>query len=69
YTLPSAVTNALGVSNVRFYYSGQNLLTFTEYSWFDPEVNTFDGSNTALGTDFLTYPQARVHSGGLSITF
>lgn len=69
YTLPSAVVNALGVSNIRIYYAGQNLLTFTNYSWFDPEVNTFDGSNTALGTDFLTYPQARVHSGGINISF
>lgn len=69
YTLPSAVTNALGVSNIRVYYSGQNLLTFTNYSWFDPEVNTFDGSNASLGTDFLTYPQARINSGGINITF
>lgn len=69
YTLPSAVTNALGLSNIRIYYAGQNLLTFTNYSWFDPEVNTFDGSNTALGTDFLTYPQARIHSGGINLTF
>lgn len=69
YTLPSAAVNALGVSNIRIYYAGQNLLTFTNYSWFDPEVNTFDGSNTALGTDFLTYPQARVHSGGINISF
>lgn len=69
YTLPAAATNALGVSNVRIFYSGQNLLTFTNYSWYDPEVNTFDGSNTALGTDFLTYPQPRIHTGGISIGF
>jgi len=44
-------------------------LTFTNYSGFDPEVNTFDGSNISLGTDFLTYPQARSLVGGINLTF
>jgi TonB-linked SusC/RagA family outer membrane protein len=69
YTFPKSVSNALSLSGIRVYVAGQNLLTFTNYSWFDPEVNTFDGSNVALGTDFLTYPQARSITGGINITF
>jgi hypothetical protein len=49
--------------------TGQNLLTFTEYSGFDPEVSTFAVTNTAPGTDFLTFPQARVMIAGLNLEF
>lgn len=69
YNFPQSVANAISLSGIRIYLAGQNLLTFTNYSWFDPEVNTFDGSNVALGTDFLTYPQARSLVGGINLTF
>ncbi|WNJ20168.1 TonB-dependent receptor [Pontibacter sp. G13] len=69
YTLPADVVSKLGLARVKIFAAGQNLLTFTNYSWFDPEVNTFDGSNAALGTDFLTYPQARTVTLGANISF
>jgi TonB-linked SusC/RagA family outer membrane protein len=69
YTLPASLIDRAGFSRVRFYVSGYNLLTWTGYSGFDPEVNTFDGSNTALGTDFLTFPQPRSIAFGINVGF
>ncbi|KEO74681.1 membrane protein [Anditalea andensis] len=50
-----------GNSNIRFYLSGQNLLTFTQYTGLDPE-------STAL-MDMGTYPQARTYLMGVNVTF
>ena len=67
YNLPSNVVSALGIRSLKIYASGYNLWTLTDYSWFDPEVNMFDGDNLALGTDFLTYPQPRSIVGGINL--
>jgi TonB-linked SusC/RagA family outer membrane protein len=70
YDVPSEPLNSVGIRSVRVYVSATNLVTFTDYSWFDPEVNTFGtDSNTALGTDFLTLPQARTVQFGLNLGF
>ena len=68
YNLPKSLTNAAHFQNIRIYVSGQNLLTFTNYSGLDPEVSTFSGSNTSLGTDFLTFPQARTYQIGVNLS-
>lgn len=65
YTLPSIK----GVQNIRIYVSGNNLFTVTKYSGFDPEVNTYAGSNTVIGVDNFVYPQARSFLGGIQVTF
>ena len=69
YGLPAAVTNRLHVSTFRVFVQGQNLITRTKYKGFDPEVSTFSTTNTAPGTDFLTFPQARTITFGLNIGF
>ena len=65
YTLPKIK----GLERVRIYASGNNLFTLTNYTGFDPEVNTFAGSNTVIGVDNLVYPPARSILGGLQVTF
>ena len=65
YTLPAIK----GIQNIRVYVSGNNLFTITNYSGFDPEVNTFAGSNTVIGIDNFVYPQARSFLGGIQVTF
>ncbi|WBO83151.1 SusC/RagA family TonB-linked outer membrane protein [Hymenobacter yonginensis] len=67
YNLPTTWIAPLRLQSARIYVAGQNLLTFTKYSGLEPEVNTFSGSNTSLGTDFLTFPQARVYQVGVNI--
>lgn len=58
------------------YFTAENLLTFTKYSGFDPEVSAFSShgldatnQNTAMGVDYGTYPQSRDFVLGLKITF
>jgi TonB-linked SusC/RagA family outer membrane protein len=58
-----------GVQTIRLYLSVNNLFTITKYTGFDPEVNTYAGSNTAIGIDNLVYPQARSFLGGVQVTF
>jgi hypothetical protein len=46
---------------------GENLLTLTGYDGLDPEVSTFDRSNTSFGTDFFTYPQTKSLTFGVKL--
>lgn len=55
--------------NLSVYFTGENLLTFTNYSGFDPEVNAFGNSATELGIDYGTYPQARTFIFGVNVEF
>ena len=65
YTIPRTLGSKLGVSNVRFYLSGENLFTITKMSKiFDPETVGLGGWN-----DGKTYPLAQVYSCGVNITF
>ena len=67
YTLPSSMVNKMMLQKLRIYVSGQNLFTITNYSGIDPEV----GQSTSLsrGVDYGIYPQSRVITGGVNITF
>lgn len=66
YTLPG---NIAGLSSVRFYVSGDNLVLITDYSGIDPEVNYSGSSAVTSGTDFLTQGGNRVWKLGVNITF
>jgi hypothetical protein len=65
YTLPAFK----GVNRIRVYVSGNNLVTITKYSGFDPEVNSFGGSNSQVGVDNLVYPVARTFLAGIQVMF
>lgn len=58
-----------GISSCRVYVTGQNLLTFTKYSGFDPEVNSPGNSNLQLGVDYNAYPAARTFMVGVNVGF
>jgi hypothetical protein len=52
------------------YASGQNLITLTKYSWYDPDVNTYGGSNSIMpGIDYYTYPTYKSVTFGLRCGF
>jgi len=68
YTLPSALTETVGMSRVRFYITGQNIFTITDYSGFDPEMGYIDG-NLQRGVDYAQYPQARTWVFGATLGF
>lgn len=58
-----------GINSCRVYVTGQNLLTFTKYSGFDPEVNSPGNSNLQLGVDYNAYPAARTFLVGVNVGF
>ena len=58
-----------GISSCRVYVTGQNLLTFTKYSGFDPEVNSSGNTNLQLGVDYNAYPAARTFLVGVNVGF
>lgn len=58
-----------GINSCRLYVTGQNLLTFTKYSGFDPEVNSPGNSNLQLGVDYNAYPAARTFLVGVNVGF
>lgn len=73
YNFPDALNKRLKLSGVRAYVSSNNLLTFTSYSGYDPEVNHFTsqglGGNIATGYDYGTFPQPRTFIMGLNVSF
>lgn len=69
YDLSGDLLNRVGIRKLYVYGTGQNLLTFTNYSGFDPEVNAFGQSSKELGVDYGTYPQARTIIFGINVEF
>jgi TonB-linked SusC/RagA family outer membrane protein len=56
------------IRNAKLYVSGQNLITLTQYSWWDPEVNS-RGAGVSQGIDHFTYPLAKTFTVGLRAGF
>lgn len=67
YTLPSSLVQKAMLQNVRIYLSGQNLFTISSYSGIDPEVG--QSASLSRGIDYGIYPQSRVITGGINVTF
>ena len=66
YNFPKNLTEKIGVNKLRIYASGQNLLTFTKYTGFDPEV----GGNVATrGLDLGRYPISKQILFGVQLDF
>ncbi len=59
YDFPTTITSKLGISNLRLYFEGVNLATYTPFTGVDPELT---------GNDIGVVPQARTLIGGIRIT-
>ena len=68
YTLPAKWTRKFYVEKLRIYVSAQNLVTWTDYSGYNPEVSNRTSALTP-GEDYGTYPLAKTYMVGLNITF
>ncbi len=64
YNLPKVFLNKIGLQQFRIYVSSNNLLTFTKYKGYDPEIG-----GSSYGIDRGIYPQARSFIGGVNVTF
>jgi len=69
YTLPKSVSSKLGAKSVKFYVSAENLITWTKYTGYDPEVSSYEQNNLYPGIDFGSYPNSRTFISGLNVTF
>ncbi|WP_026812450.1 SusC/RagA family TonB-linked outer membrane protein [Arenibacter certesii] len=69
YTLPKDITQKFSVDRVRIYFTGVNLLTFTDYSGYDPEstYDNYGNSNIQKGVAFYSAPPAKTYTIGLNI--
>jgi TonB-dependent starch-binding outer membrane protein SusC len=64
YSLPKRAIEGIGASKIRLYVTGQNLVTFTKYTGFDPEIG-----GDISGVDKGVYPQARGFLLGANLQF
>ncbi|ATA89268.1 SusC/RagA family TonB-linked outer membrane protein [Capnocytophaga stomatis] len=69
YNVPVQSLEKLGIRKIQPYFTAQNLLTFTNYKGFDPEVNQFTGNQPIFGIDWGTYPQTKTFIFGLNVEF
>lgn len=64
YTMPASLSSKIGADKLRFYLTGENLITFTKYTGFDPEIG-----GQVYGVDKGVYPQARSILFGANVQF
>lgn len=70
YNLPLNNMDVKWFKKAQVYVSGQNLITFTKYSWYDPEVNAYGGANSfRQGIDYSTYPTYKSVTVGIRCGF
>ncbi|MEO5790066.1 TonB-dependent receptor [Gelidibacter sp.] len=71
YTLPNDFSKSINIDKLRIYFTGVNLLTFTEYTGYDPE-STYDvyaDSNINVGTAFYSAPSSKTYTVGINLQF
>ncbi|MDD3787593.1 MAG: TonB-dependent receptor [Petrimonas sp.] len=67
YNLPAKMANKIFLEGLQFYVTGENLVTWTHYTAYDPEVSSYSGLQ--IGVDDGSYPQSRTFVFGLNIKF
>ncbi len=67
YDIP--VAKLKGIESASVFVSGQNLLLLTNYSGFDPEVNSFSFDPSRQGIDWGSFPNQKAVSFGLNLNF
>ncbi len=66
YTLPASLTRRIFVNKLRLFVAAENLITFTKYAGYDPEISS---GGTSLGVDYGVYPQSRTFTVGFNLGF
>jgi iron complex outermembrane receptor protein len=71
YTFKGDKLEKYNIKSLRLYVNGANLFVLTNYSGFDPEVDTDKALNgvPSAGMDYLAYPRDKSYSLGLNVTF
>lgn len=73
YSIDPGMLASVNMNKLRIYFSAQNILTFTSYEGYDPEVNYRTSGaangNRNLGLDYGSYPNAKSYTLGFNIGF
>ncbi|HEY8851066.1 MAG TPA: TonB-dependent receptor [Gemmatimonadaceae bacterium] len=69
WDIPRSFASRIGSQRLRMYLSGQNLRTWTKYSWYDPEVSSRGTNDTSIGWDDSSYPGIRTFTFGMNVGF
>ena len=69
YNLPSEVVEKIGLKNLRLFINGQNLVTWTSYSGYNPDVSVGRFGALTPNLDWSAYPQSITIMTGINITF
>ncbi len=69
YNLPLSKWKQKVISGLRVYLTGQNLVTISDYSGFDPEVNAAGQAQVFQGVDLFSYPVQRRFLFGINVSF
>ena len=67
YAIPTRYIR--GAESARVFLTGQNLWISTDYTGFDPDVNSMGGDARFGGTDIGAYPRTRTWNVGVAVTF
>ena len=68
YDLPSKLLNKIHIKKLQPYITLDNMLTFTRYSGYDPEMSQYT-SATSMGIDWGTYPNIKTVIFGVNVNF
>ena len=69
YTFPKNCLQKANIEALRVHVNIQNLLTFTKYTGYDPEIGASTASANVMGLDNGRYPSPTVYSLGVNISF
>jgi TonB-linked SusC/RagA family outer membrane protein len=69
YTFPKSLSSKIGTKSIKLYVSAENLITWTKYTGYDPEVSSYEQNNLYPGIDFGAYPNSKTFITGLNVTF
>ncbi len=69
YNFKSQLIKNWRLTSLEVYLAGKNLITLTNYSGMDPEVNYNSSNSIIMGTDFFTCPQAKTILLGVCVKF
>jgi hypothetical protein len=73
YAIAQRVSRKFGIKNMRVFIAGQNVLTFTRFPGWDPEVFTTGGNNQQAnigpGNTNYNLPQVKTWLGGINVNF
>jgi TonB-dependent starch-binding outer membrane protein SusC len=69
YSFEQGLLKKVGFTKARVYFSGTNLITFTKYTGYDPEIAAYPGNDATIGVDMSVYPTAKMYTFGVDFTF